>query len=64
MKVIVRILNVVVAIGCILIIAGMIWFLYLTFVQKYGGYNAVTYILDRIWEGWRSFWGWIGGLLP
>jgi len=64
MKTVIRILNVLAAIGCILIIAGMIWFLYLTFVLKYGGYSAVMYILNRFLEGWGAFWGWIGDLLP
>lgn len=64
MKVVIRILNVITAIGCILIVTGMIWFLYLTFVGGYGGYGAVMYILDRFWEWWSTFWGWFGALLP
>lgn len=64
MKVTIRILNTLVAICCILIIAGMIWFLYLTFVRGYGGYNSIMYILDQFLGWWGAFWGWLGGLLP
>lgn len=47
MKTFVRIMNVLVALACILIIAAMLWFLYLTFVGGYSGGHAVTYILEK-----------------
>lgn len=60
MKIVIRILNILVAICCILIIAGMIWFLYLTFAKGYGGYGAIMYILNSFMEWWGAFWGWLG----
>ena len=64
MKIFVRILNTIVALCCILIVAGIIWFVYLVFVQRYGGYGAITYILRHFLSGWNAFWGWLGSLLP
>ena len=64
MKILIRILNTLVALCCILIVAGMIWFLYLTFVLKYGGAHAVTHILNQFWGWWSAFWGWLGSFLP
>lgn len=64
MKGIIRVLNVIVAVCCILIIAGMIWFLYLTFVRGYGGYGAVAYILNQFWGWWEALWRPVGAMLP
>lgn len=64
MKIVIRILNILVALCCILIVAGMIWFLYLVFVHGYGGQGAITYILRQFLNGWNAFWGWLGSLLP
>ncbi len=64
MKLMIRILNLIVAICCILIVAGMIWFLYLTLVRGYGGAGAATYILDQFLGWWSTFWGRLGSLVP
>ena len=64
MKAMVQILNFIVALCCILIVAGMFWFLYLVFVQGYGGYSAIMFLVHRFLSGWNAFWGWLGTLLP
>ena len=55
MKLLVRILNTVVAICCIILVVLIFWFLYLVFAKGFGGVGAVYFILSEISRWWNMF---------
>lgn len=62
MKYLIRILNTVVAICCILIIILVFWFLYLVFAKGFGGVGAARYIASEVSGLWGEFVYWCTSL--
>ena len=56
--------NLLVAIGCILIVVLIAYFFYLTFFRGFGGSGALFYICDKIASWWHMMCSWVGSLLP
>ncbi len=56
--------NLLVAIGCILIVVLIAYFFYLTFFRGFGGSGALFYICDKIASWWHMMCSWVGLLLP
>lgn len=62
MKSLIRLLNTIVAICCILIIIFIFWFLYLIFAKGFGGVEAARYITSEVTGLWDGFFRWFTSL--